>query len=162
MTYCKYVLTGAEFSAVTNNGETILYESARLGNMSVIEYIFHYMNKYKDVEDIDDDYVDKQTTGGECEVNGLMVISEGWTALHVAVGQGHYDVVKYLLDHGANKDIKTADGLTPADLCLAYRQKKIMPLFEAAKKVKDVNGETTHEAHTIAKKKGIVRDDWRI
>ncbi|CAG5133055.1 unnamed protein product [Candidula unifasciata] len=40
----------------------------------------------------------------------------GWTALHWACKRNHVAVVKYLLDRGADRNIKNKDGHTPAQL----------------------------------------------
>ena len=42
--------------------------------------------------------------------------NEGMTALHVAVRSGNTNFVRYLLDHGARKDIVDASGRTPLDV----------------------------------------------
>ncbi|CAF1177386.1 unnamed protein product [Rotaria sp. Silwood1] len=41
----------------------------------------------------------------------------GWTALHWAARRNHKQVIEYLLEHGANKDIQAHDKSTPANVC---------------------------------------------
>jgi ankyrin repeat protein len=43
------------------------------------------------------------------------------TPLHLAAAQGHKDVVKLLVEMGANIDAKTPEGETPADLAEKYK-----------------------------------------
>jgi hypothetical protein len=38
----------------------------------------------------------------------LMMNEEGETALHLAAGEGHLEIVKLLLEHGADVNAKTA------------------------------------------------------
>ncbi|CAE7556687.1 TNKS2 [Symbiodinium sp. CCMP2592] len=40
-----------------------------------------------------------------------------WSALHQAAEAGEEAVVKFLLDHGADKNVKTKDGRTPLQVC---------------------------------------------
>ena len=40
----------------------------------------------------------------------------GWTALHRASSSNDTDVIWMLLQHGATRDIKDADGDTPTDV----------------------------------------------
>ena len=39
----------------------------------------------------------------------------GYTALHNAIGQGHFEFAKLLLAHGASKELKNDDGLSAVD-----------------------------------------------
>ncbi|CAF2154259.1 unnamed protein product [Rotaria magnacalcarata] len=50
----------------------------------------------------------------------------GWTALHWAAKRNHTQVVEYLLEKGANKDIQTNDKLTPAHVCNNESLRKIL------------------------------------
>lgn len=49
--------------------------------------------------------------GGECDVNEPGAQSR--TALHRAVGKGFDNVVKFLLENGADVNCRDANGLTP-------------------------------------------------
>ncbi|CAM4980936.1 unnamed protein product [Rotaria socialis] len=50
----------------------------------------------------------------------------GWTALHWAAKRNHTQVVEYLLEKGANKDIQANDKLTPAHVCNNESLRKIL------------------------------------
>ena len=53
------------------------------------------------------------------------------TALHLAVGNKNYRCVQLLLEHGADRSAKDAQGLTPLDYVKS--DKKMMELFETNK-----------------------------
>ena len=40
---------------------------------------------------------------------------EGRTALHIAASEGHLNIVKYLVNHGSDVDIKDSRGNTALD-----------------------------------------------
>jgi ankyrin repeat protein len=42
--------------------------------------------------------------------------NEGWTPLHSAAYRCHIDVVRVLLDHGADPTIRDNNGMTPLEL----------------------------------------------
>ncbi|UJR21860.1 hypothetical protein I4U23_024933 [Adineta vaga] len=44
-------------------------------------------------------------------------VMNGWTALHWAAKRNHSDVVQYLLENGANRDIQANDQSTAAHIC---------------------------------------------
>ncbi|KAF2018278.1 ankyrin [Aaosphaeria arxii CBS 175.79] len=52
------------------------------------------------------------------------------TALHVAVKNEQEDFVKFLLEHGARKDLVNAEGLTPKDLAVSLGCEKIAKSLE--------------------------------
>lgn len=57
--------------------------------------------------------------------------SLGTTALHVAVSEDNFDIVKYLLDQGANIDKPDKHGWTPRDLADQQGHIEIKAIFEA-------------------------------
>jgi ankyrin repeat protein len=52
--------------------------------------------------------------------------NEGKTALHVAAESGKEDLVRYLLNKGARKDIVDAEGHKPMDLAKAAEVKTLL------------------------------------
>ncbi|KAL2849604.1 hypothetical protein BJY01DRAFT_142771 [Aspergillus pseudoustus] len=54
------------------------------------------------------------------------------TALHDAANLGRLDVVRYLLDHGADPTIRDAIGRTPCDWAVKYRHLEIATEMTAA------------------------------
>ena len=53
----------------------------------------------------------------------------GRTALHVAVAEGHTDVVEELLRHNASMDVSDCRGQSPRDECALSGNRKILKLF---------------------------------
>ncbi|KAI4335782.1 hypothetical protein L6164_014392 [Bauhinia variegata] len=58
-------------------------------------------------------------------------ISNGSTALHVAVSEGNTQIVKFLLNHGADIDKANIHGWTPRDLADQQGQEHIKTIFES-------------------------------
>lgn len=48
------------------------------------------------------------------------------TALHWAAKRNHKQVVEYLLEHGADKDIQAHDKSTPANVCSNDALRKVL------------------------------------
>ena len=55
------------------------------------------------------------TVNGIEEING--VDDEGWTPLHLAAQEGHLDIVKHLVEKGANFRASSKTGRTPLHMC---------------------------------------------
>ncbi|VDD88128.1 unnamed protein product [Enterobius vermicularis] len=56
------------------------------------------------------------------------------TALHWAAFNGYFDVVKYLVEAGANVDAKNSKGETPLDIARKKAHTNIIELFEEKRK----------------------------
>lgn len=56
----------------------------------------------------------------------------GWTALHYAVINGDIELVSYLIQHGANVNKASADGLTPLYLAGLNENQEIVKLLKNA------------------------------
>jgi ankyrin repeat protein len=54
----------------------------------------------------------------------------GWTSLHFAVVNGDYDLVKYLLSHGANVNHTSDEGSTALSLARQEKYKEIISLLK--------------------------------
>ena len=66
----------------------------------------------------------------------------GWTPLHAAAFNGKYNIVKLLLERGANRGLKDKNGKTPLDLAAGKQHNEIA----ATLKTKEL---TTTDAKTI-------------
>ncbi|XP_002739336.1 ankyrin repeat domain-containing protein 40-like [Saccoglossus kowalevskii] len=61
----------------------------------------------------------------EVDVNSQHLIN-GWTALHWSCKRNHVSITKYLLDHGANKDLLTEKGEKPVHLTTSPQIKELL------------------------------------
>ena len=57
---------------------------------------------------------------------------EGSTALHLAIWDGHYDIVNRLIQYGADTDKKDQHGLTPLEIASKAEQESISSLLQEA------------------------------
>ena len=55
---------------------------------------------------------------------------DGYTALHAAAENGHTDVVKELLAHGADRDAIAGGQFRPVDLARMAEEKGVIELLE--------------------------------
>lgn len=67
-----------------------------------------------------------------CVVNGLDLDSadcEGWTALHSAAAEGHLDIVKYLIEEGANGEAVTEEMESVVDVADTEHRRALKELI---------------------------------
>ncbi|XP_075474327.1 potassium channel AKT1 isoform X1 [Primulina tabacum] len=72
-----------------------------------------------------------------CGGNVTRPRSNGNTALHVSVGEGNVEIVKFLLEHGADIDKQDENGWSPRDLADQQGHDDIKQLFESYKSSND-------------------------
>ncbi|KAF5177803.1 Potassium channel akt1 [Thalictrum thalictroides] len=63
--------------------------------------------------------------------------SDGYTALHVAVTEGNVEIVKFLLNHGADIDKFSNDNWSPRSLAEQQGHEAIIALFQDRNEIKD-------------------------
>ncbi|XP_030849660.1 ankyrin-3-like [Strongylocentrotus purpuratus] len=117
------VSQGAEVNESNNAGWTALHLAAQMGHLGIVDYL---LGKGAEVAKGDVDGISPLHVAafiGRCsviehllrrgaEVNGATK-EKGSTALHVGVQNGHLDITKGLLNHGAEIDATDNDGWTP-------------------------------------------------
>lgn len=59
--------------------------------------------------------------------------SQGCTALHWAADKGHLDIIKALIQHGADIQAKDTDGMTPEEYASLAGQKEVSAYFATLK-----------------------------
>lgn len=88
---------------------------------------------------------------------GVININErddkGCTPAHKAAGQGHIDVIQWLIENGANVNIRNNAGETPRDLALRFAQLGCSKLLE-----RETIIETDEENHTQAEEEEAALD----
>ncbi|KAJ0780666.1 putative cyclic nucleotide-binding domain, potassium channel, voltage-dependent, EAG/ELK/ERG [Helianthus annuus] len=87
--------------------------------------------------------------------------NDGSTALHVAVGEGNTEMVKFLLDQGANIDQQDHLGWTPRDLADQQGHEEIKTIFLSFKLPDDHQFTRPPPLATIPEKKRV-RDSARM
>ncbi|KAK6526951.1 hypothetical protein TWF281_010147 [Arthrobotrys megalospora] len=100
---------GADVTARKNDGSTPLHEAAKEGHTLVAITLLAGNNK-GDLLDIQND--------------------EGRTALHEAVDYGNTEMVRILLEKGANRKIKSDDDMTALDLAIENGDDEIEALLD--------------------------------
>ena len=53
-----------------------------------------------------------------CHYIDMLLLQDGWTALHRACYNGHVEIVKFLISN--NAEISSADGVSDYIVCLFY------------------------------------------
>ncbi|CAF4001664.1 unnamed protein product, partial [Adineta steineri] len=93
------------------HGTTLLYSAARNNHISLVEYLIEKARCSINAQNLQE--LDKvlQATNGSYRPNP----SAASTPLHGACFHGHLDLVKYLIEHGADYFIRNQAGETPID-----------------------------------------------
>ncbi|KAI3447123.1 hypothetical protein Pfo_003788 [Paulownia fortunei] len=157
-----------------NNGRTALHIAASKGNENCVLLLLDFgadansrdsegsvplweamLGLHKPVVKLLSDNGAKLTTGdvglfscSAAEQNNLELLKEinnGGTALHVAVCEGNIEIVKFLLDQGANIDIGDENGWTARDLAEQQGHEDIKELFDSYKGTKTESAVTIPE-----------------
>ena len=81
----------------------LLHYLADMGDLAAIQELFAHQAQPINAETYDEDDD-----------------AHGWTALHLAARKGHVDVIKFLLDQGANIDAETEDHDTPLEMAALH------------------------------------------
>jgi len=67
----------------------------------------------------------------------------GWTPLHFAADNGHLDMVRLLVKHGAPTRVKCQGGETPLDLAVTRNHTSVVQFLRAAGSSRDTSRETS-------------------
>ena len=92
-----------------------LFNATMAGDLEGIKTILAHK-----IHNIDGDIINESMNIGEID-------SKGWgrRPIHVAVIAGHYDILQYLIENGANINKKTKYGDTALHFCVHYNRYKI-------------------------------------
>jgi ankyrin repeat protein len=141
----KYLVNqGASLDARDYEENTVLHFAAETGNLKMLKFLVDNLEK-KQKELAEEakkaaekkaakEDVTKEEAAGEEEKPVVKVINrQGMTPLHIAAEMGHTKIAEYLVDKGADPEIRNrGDNNTPLDLALAADNLKIVKHLVAA------------------------------
>ena len=119
---CDVFCVGLSVRQETQYGETFLHLAAACAKQNIAAYVI-------ETHQVDTAFINKQTTSGTTSLRGSSVDTSGWTALHIVCALGLCKFVQYLLDHGADKSLKTTAGETAVDIAKKHKQEKVLSLL---------------------------------
>lgn len=123
--------------AYSHDGFTALHLAAFFGHLAVVEYL---LTQKPDVNAVAQNPMQvtalHSAVANSQQAVALAVVSalvaagasvnakqtQGFTALHGAAQSGYVDLIRFLLDHGADKTLATDDGKTARDIALESGQ----------------------------------------
>lgn len=111
-------------SSVDKNTRFTIFHYAQNGNIGGIEHCLLH-NNHVDAQDM-----------------------YGWTPLMCATFEGHYGVVEYLLNRGANLYLNNKQGLTAFDIAIQRNNKEIIELFKYGSSTHDTTADNNESQET--------------
>ena len=118
----------------TVGNETLLHAAAKGGHLHIAQFVLETLK-------VNLDHVNERTNQNSFVIlRKIKTPADMWSALHFACALGHRDVVVYLLEHGADMGVRTGDGLRPVEVCKAFRQKELVPIFEERRASQNIAG----------------------
>lgn len=137
----KYVKDGADVNEANETGESVLASSLRY--RCDFELIMFLVESGADIYDFDEEGVsifDMAVTYDNIQIvkylisKGIEVDSTNrrsrFTPLMAAVCYGRYEIVKLLMEHGANKNAVDSKGISVIDFARKTNKKSILELLE--------------------------------
>nr|XP_004225780.1 ankyrin repeat domain-containing protein 49-like [Ciona intestinalis] len=80
---------------------------------------------------------------------------DGYTAIHRASSEGQFEVIEYLLKHGADANVKTLDGWTPLHCACKWNNAKAATVLLAnGAEINNVTNGNNTPLHAAASEKG--------
>jgi len=131
---------GAEFTFHKSQTERILKSVLAGGNEKYIKLIedFDTIDLFK-CDLVGNSYLHYVAQGGLINFTGQLIrkgldINKknvfGWAPVHFAAYKGHTDIIKILMQSGAEKDIRTNDGKTAYNIAAEFNQSQVLPFLK--------------------------------
>ncbi|MCL7046394.1 hypothetical protein MKW94_021018, partial [Papaver nudicaule] len=118
---CKYLLETLKLDVHSKDGkgQTPLYYAIKEGDLITVRYLLEKGANVDASDDTGHTPLQCAAAMGDTTIIALLlskgvhvdVATKGGTALLIAVSSDHQDVVKMLLDHGANPDVVACEGM---------------------------------------------------
>ncbi len=130
---------GLDINAEDKNGLSLYKLAQAYGDLEMIAYLRRHLfiSVIQNKEDMSDFM--RACSKGDFELvkqlisveNNNETTRDGWTPLMVAVATEHYDIARYLMEHGALIHLKNQDGLSVGEMVLS--QENIRSLEDSKK-----------------------------
>ena len=163
VTVQRLVERGASPDSSDREGSTLLMLAARTGHLPVVSYLLSQKASVNARNRFGDTALMAASLKGQVAVarvlleNGAELNPPGWTPLHYAAFDGRTEMIKFLLDKGAEKNAVAPNEFTP--LMLAVRNGHEEAAWALLYGDPDVNYKTRStgdSALTLATKRGYV------
>ncbi len=136
---------GAVFSIIPSNAQTGDVELPDLKipaeNNTELDNLIDELSRHQYITDVEKLYQRRvlsalQSIREGADVNMIIPNANGTTALHNACGLSHTEIVRWLIEHGADHGVKTAKGATVDDCVGGANAKSIRKLLQNARSKK--------------------------
>ena len=111
------------------NGMELLHLSALGGHHGTVQFLIERVKQVDELDGFATFELDKGKLASIKPDDTSVKSLRNWTALHMAVSNGHYKVVEALLKAGANPNIKNAAGDTPLHIAVNKNNSDILRLL---------------------------------
>lgn len=82
----------------------------------------------------------------------------GWTSLHLAVGNNNLELASFLLKENANPNLCTSDGLSTKDIAIKTNNRKIIALFEESSADTELKNQKSEQSLKSLRLRKITKD----
>ncbi|GFX74022.1 ankyrin-1 [Trichonephila clavipes] len=140
----------AKINAVSNDGLTPLHLAALKGHTSVVKLLLENEANAKITDNENRNSVEIAVANGNVEVAKFLLQEKifhindkgncGFSLLHIAAQEGNLNVVKYLIDHGADVNSENDAGSKPIHIAAREGHKDIVELFLNCKSLNNYLG----------------------
>uniref|UniRef100_A0A670IRL4 Ankyrin 2 n=1 Tax=Podarcis muralis TaxID=64176 RepID=A0A670IRL4_PODMU len=111
----EYLKGGIDINTCNQNGLNALHLAAKEGHVGLVQELLERGSAVDSATKKGNTALHIASLAGQAEV---VKVLNGFTPLYMAAQENHIEVVKYLLENGANQSTATEDGFTPLAVAL--------------------------------------------